>query len=173
MLITTDSFLPRWDGVARVLSEIIPMLKDKYDLTVIAPRFPGKSPKWRGVKITRIHLSGCEFGGYTPAKYDYKKVAALVKENDIVFNQTIAPIGIAAIKASKKHKIPVISYIHSIEWELFSKAIKYFKQLVYKSSRVFARRMYGKCSLLLIPSANEGRMMRENKIRTQTKIVHL
>ncbi len=173
MLITTDSFLPRWDGVARVLSEIIPRLKDKYDITVIAPRFPGKSPKWRGVKITRIHLSGWQFGGYTPAKYDYKKVAALVKENDIVFNQTIGPIGIAAIKASKKYKIPVISYIHSIEWELFSKAIKHFKKLVYKSSRVFARRMYNKCSLLLIPSANEGRMLRENKIRTQTKIVHL
>src|SRR3989338_9882834 len=42
LLIATDSFLPRWDGITRFLTEIIPRLKDNYEITVIAPEFPGE-----------------------------------------------------------------------------------------------------------------------------------
>ena len=49
LLITTDSFLPRWDGIARMLSEIIPKLSQKYEITVVAPKFIGKSVKFKGV----------------------------------------------------------------------------------------------------------------------------
>jgi hypothetical protein len=37
LLIATDNFLPRWDGIARFLSEIIPRLAAHYEITVIAP----------------------------------------------------------------------------------------------------------------------------------------
>ena len=74
LLISTDSFLPRWDGIARMLSEIIPRISGKYDVTVIAPQFHGRMPKYRGVKIIRVPLSGVQLGDYPPAKLDYKKV---------------------------------------------------------------------------------------------------
>lgn len=173
LLISTDSFLPRWDGISRVLSEVIPRLSSKYDITVIAPRFLGKAPSFKGVKIIRIPLSGIQFGDYPPAKFEYKKIESIVKENDIVFNQTIGPIGFAAIRAAKKNKIPVVSYIHSIEWELFSKAVKRFRGIVHKSIKVFARYCYKRCKLLIIPSADVGRILKENKIKTNTKVVPL
>ncbi len=173
VLISTDSFLPRWDGVARVLSEIIPGLSKKYEVAVIAPKFPGKTPRFKGIKVTRIPLLGLQFGDYSPAKFQYKKIENAVKESDIVFNQTIGPIGLSAIRAANKNKIPVISYIHSIEWELFSSAVKRFKKIVYKLVRVIARHCYNKCSLLLIPSADVSGLLMENKIKTKTNVVHL
>lgn len=173
LLISTDSFLPRWDGVARVLSEIIPKLSRDYDVTVVAPKFPGKPPRFRGVKVVRIPLSGAQFGDYTPAKLQYRKIENLVKEHDAVFNQTIGPIGFSAINSAKKHKKPVISYIHSIEWELFSKAVKRFRGVVYKTSSFFARYCYNRCSLLLIPSKNVEKLLKEKGIKTKTKVVHL
>lgn len=173
LLISTDSFLPRWDGIARVMSEIIPKLRDKYDITVIAPRFLGTVPRFKGVKIIRIPLSGTHFGDYPPAKFEYRKVESIVKENDIVFNQTIGPIGFSAIITGKKHKKPVVSYIHSIEWELFSEAIKRFRRIVYHGTKLLARYCYNRCSLLLIPSKDIERVLMENRIKTKTKVVHL
>lgn len=173
LLISTDNFLPRWDGIARFLSEIIPKLKDKFEITVIAPKFQGKIPKYNGVNIIRIPLSGTQFGDYPPAKFEYRKIEAIVKENDLVFNQTIGPIGLAAILAAKKHKVPVASYIHSIEWDLFSKAVKRFKGIIYKTSRTFARYCYKRCKLLILPSPDVARIMKENKIRTNSKVVPL
>ena len=41
LVISTDCFLPRWDGIARFLLEIIPRLSRYYDITVIAPKFEG------------------------------------------------------------------------------------------------------------------------------------
>ncbi|MBN2112130.1 glycosyltransferase family 4 protein, partial [Candidatus Woesearchaeota archaeon] len=59
------------------------------------------------------------------------------------------------------------------EWELFSKAVKYFKRFVHKASGAFARYCYKRCQLLLIPSSDVGRILKENRIKTQTKVVHL
>jgi len=173
LLISTDNFLPRWDGIARVLLEIIPRLSRDYDITVVAPKFPGTAPSFKGVKIVRIPLSGMQFGDYPPAKFERKRIEGIVNENDVVFNQTIGPIGISTILAAKKHKIPVVSYIHSIEWELFSKALKRFRKTVYHATRLIARCCYNRCSLLIIPSEDVARVLKENKIKTKTMVVHL
>ena len=45
LLITTDNFLPRIDGVSIFLSKIIPELAKKFDITIIAPNY-GQSPKF-------------------------------------------------------------------------------------------------------------------------------
>lgn len=39
LLIVTDTFLPRVDGVSIVLERIIPKLVKYYDVTVLAPSF--------------------------------------------------------------------------------------------------------------------------------------
>ena len=59
LLITTDSFLPRIDGVARFLSEIIPFLSKNYKITIIAPKFPGILPEIKA-EIIQIPLSNIQ-----------------------------------------------------------------------------------------------------------------
>ena len=57
LLIATDNFLPRWDGIARFLLEIIPRLRERFDITVIAPKITEQEvvmPELDGVRIVRI-----------------------------------------------------------------------------------------------------------------------
>ena len=63
ILISTDTFLPRKDGVAISLSNIIPRLAKKHEIEVIAPDYKGKMPKMNA-KITKIPLMNIMFGDF-------------------------------------------------------------------------------------------------------------
>ena len=73
LLIATDNFLPRWDGIARFLSQIIPELKVDYDITVIAPRFKGKLKNISKVNIIRLPTHNYHIGDYQPTKINIMK----------------------------------------------------------------------------------------------------
>lgn len=173
LIIATDNYLPRWDGISRFLSEIIPRLKDKYDITVIAPDF-GRT-KNEGIKVVKIPVSKMLFGDFKPAKAQYIKIKNTIKNADVVFTQTIGPIGMCAIIASKKLSVPLVSFIHSIEWELFPKAVSVplIRKFLYPLSKIWVRWLYNKCDLLIVPSSSTADMLTWQKIVTKKKIAHL
>lgn len=166
LLITTDCFLPRWDGIARFLSELLPALTKKYKITVIAPKFPGKLKKFKEVKIIRLPLIPIKFGDIYFARVNKKLIKEAVSKADIVFNQTIGPIGMTAIKTAHKQKKPLVSYVHNIEWELSSKAVSHLQGLVWHLIKRLARKHYNKCNLLIVPSDEVGAILYANEITT-------
>jgi len=101
------------------------------------------------------------------------KIKKIVRESDIVFTQTIGSIGAAAMYYAKSYKKPLISYIHSIEWELVPKSINKYKTGIGFITKRFARKMYNKCSVLLIPSKDTFNTVIQNKIKIPKEIVHL
>ena len=174
LLITTDNFLPRWDGIARFLAEIIPRLKEEYDITVIAPDYGYVTIE--GVEIVKIPLSKHSFGDYTPASFEYKRIAHYVRRSDIVFNQALGPIGVCAIFAAKRLRRPIASYIHSIEWELMPKALLSFGPLrgfLLPVSKAAVSYFYNRCSVLITPSENIAELFSWTRIRTPKRIAHL
>ncbi|MGM5485186.1 MAG: glycosyltransferase family 4 protein [Nanobdellota archaeon] len=173
LLIATDNFLPRWDGIARFLNEIIPRLSADYKITVLCPDY-GKAPDYEGVDIIKFPVTKFSVGGYQPPKASFRKINRYVKEADVVFVQTQGPVGAKAIIASWFHKRPVVSYVHSIEWELFSKSIKLFKPLARFFTKIYARMLYNMCSIIMIPFLEVKEMMRRNGIFSPgMTIVHL
>src|SRR3989338_3677843 len=152
LVITTDCFLPRWDGVTRFLLEILPRMKEEFQITIIAPDFEGEKIKMKEVELRRIPLINFQFGDIYFSKFQYKEIKAIIAEADIVFNQTIGPIGICSIFAAKKCNKPIISFIHSIEWELTTKSVKYGKQITNIITRMLVRYLYNKCSTLIVPT---------------------
>jgi glycosyltransferase involved in cell wall biosynthesis len=172
LVISTDAFLPRWDGISRFLSEMIPRLSEKFDVTVLAPRFPGTLKKSQA-NIVRFPLIKLRVGDIYFTNPDSKKVKKIVKEADVIFNQTIGPIGIKTIRAAHKYKKPVVSYMHIIEWEMAMKSIRWGKTVSYHATRLLARNLYNKCRLLLLPTKELVSCLEKNKIRTKKKIVHL
>src|SRR3989338_8277938 len=116
LLISTDSFLPRIDGVTRFLMEIIPPLRERFDITVVAPTFPGKQIRLEKVNIVYIPLSSWRAGDYQFAKYRPRILRQLVKKNDVVFNQSLGTIGINAIRMAKKEKKPVVSFFQPLSF---------------------------------------------------------
>jgi len=176
ILIATDSFLPRWDGIARFLNEILPKLSADYDITVIAPRFNGQLAEFKNISIIRIPLSRIRVGDYTPAKFCIRKVIKAVKQADIVWTQTIGPIGAPAILAARFFRKPLTAYIHSIEWELFTKSLSPtnpLRKIVYFFTKRVTRFLYNKCSLLLVPSLEVAEILNWHNIITKKKVVHL
>ncbi len=176
LLIATDAFLPRWDGIARFLNEIILPLSDEYEITVIAPKFDGKPIEFKNIKIIRIPLLGIQVGDFRPAKFPIKAVIKAVKETDIVWTHAIAPIGTTAIIVSRFFRKPVVAYIHSIEWELATKSLSPrtpFKKSIYSLTKIIARFLYKRCSLLMVPSLEVAEILSWNNITTTKKVIHL
>jgi glycosyltransferase involved in cell wall biosynthesis len=168
ILITTDTYLPRQDEISSFLSKLVPHIKDQYDITIIAPKFDGKVQKTEGVKLIRLPILNIKFGD-TYFSFKTKEISKYVAESDLVFNNTIGPIGQAAINAAKKHDKPAISYIHSIEWEAAAGAVKRMKWLTETLTKRRAQKNYNKCSLLLTPTKETEDILTAHGINT-TKI---
>ena len=176
LLIGTDSFLPRWDGISRFLNEILPALAHDYDVTVIAPDFKGTAQAPHGIKIIRIPLWGMTLGDYKPPKLNFAVIKKAVSEADIIFTQTIGPIGAMSVFEGRRQKKNVVAYIHSIEWELFTFSIspnRGFRSLLYNFTKIAARFIYNKCDLLLVPSREIADFISHEGIRTQKKVLHM
>ena len=176
LLIVSDSFLPRWDGIARFLSDIIPSLSKEYDITVLAPRFKGTLPEYKNVKIIRFPLLKLiKLGDTYPCIPSIRKIKDSIKEADIVWTHTLGTIGLAAIKYAKKYNKPVIASVHSLEGELIRKAIRniFKKSLFYFLYKTIGISSYNKCNLLLIPSKEVGKELNELKVKTKKLVLHL
>ena len=172
LVISTDCFLPRWDGIARFLSELMPYLKD-WEVTIFAPDFDGEVVLPKNVSLLRFPLVKMRFGDIYFCKPDKKVMRDVICKADVVFNQTIGPVGAAAIKLAKKCRKPVVSFVHSVEWTLVSLAVKRFKWLAGWFVKCRARSLYNKCSALIVPSHEVEDLLAHNKIHTKMKVIHL
>jgi len=173
LLIVTDSFLPRCEGITRFLFEIIPKLTDSYKITILAPKFDDKEYKIDGVDIVRMPVMKIQFGDLYPAKFNYKGVKKLVEQHDIVFIQSIAALGLSAVKAAKKLEKPIVAYAHVIEYEIVTKSLGKMRLFVKHISKMFMKYAYNKINLLLVPFSEVGELFRKQGIKVPYAVVPL
>lgn len=173
LLIATDCFLPRWDGVARFLYEVVPHLSRRFDVTVAAPRFPGAMTGFENIKIVLFPVWKGKVGDINPAKPRSKQIAKLVSQSDIVWTQTVGTIGALAMHHAKKQRKPLVAFVHSVEWFLFSKSLKHFKEFVEFSIRKMVPYLYNKCNMLMIPFDGMGPMLESQGVTVPKEIVYL
>ncbi|HDP74043.1 MAG TPA: glycosyltransferase family 1 protein [Candidatus Woesearchaeota archaeon] len=177
LLIVSDSFLPRWDGVSRFLYELLPHLREDFSITLLVPDF-GKIKSYNyleRIRIERVSLSKRTISDYKPAKLNTLEIKKLIKKADIVFTNTLGPLGIQAIIFSKFFRKSVVSFVHSIEWELFSKSIagKLKKKLVYMVSKPIATLLYNLSDVLIVPTEEVASIMSRNRVLSPKTIVKL
>lgn len=172
ILIATDTFFPRIDGVSRFLMDIIPELEKEYEVRVIAPDFgTEKSTE----KIKRIPSFGFQVGDLAPAKFKIRDIRREVKNTDIVFAQTIAPIGAISIFLGKMMGKKVVTYKHVIEWEVVTDAISknFLKKIISYPLKLFSRWLHNKCDLIIVPSAGIVELLNKHKIKSKKVVVHM
>jgi len=176
LLIATDNFLPRWDGVARFLSEIIPKLSKKYMITVLHRSFQANLSNMTMSKIVRFKTFNFQVNAYNPAKPSRKVIHQYVKQSDLVWAQAIGPIGAAAIRSAHRQRKPVAAFIHSYEWDLVSKGIgsrHNTKKAVRWLVKKYASHIYNKCDMIMTPSLEVAEIFNWMKIHPDKKIIHL
>jgi glycosyltransferase involved in cell wall biosynthesis len=172
LLVATDNFLPRHDGISRFLKEILPTLTELYDVTVVCPDYGATDVE--GVTIVRLPLSSRVVGDYRVPAFAFSRVKELVLEHDLVFTQGIGPIGYAAIRAAHK-RVRVIHFMHSIEWELVPKAVTnpLLRPFLPGFTKWWVRKQYRKVDLVLCPSEGVAELLAWNRIDAEHRIVHL
>jgi 1,2-diacylglycerol 3-alpha-glucosyltransferase len=173
LLIATDAFLPRWDGISRFLFEILPMLAKDYDITVLAPNFGEFN--FKDIKVVRFPIIGFKVADTKILFPNLFTIAKYVIESDIVFIQDLMPIGYFTTRIAKLFRKKVISYIHIIESELLPKALSklYLKRLAYPLSKRVARTSYNKNDLIIAPSQSIADKLLWQRIDVNIKIAHL
>jgi glycosyltransferase involved in cell wall biosynthesis len=176
LLIVTDNFLPRWDGIARFLVEILPRLSSIYDITVLAPDFSGASTLFPDVNIVRFKLSKIDINGFPVAYPSYSKMIPYIKEANIVWVQTIAPLCASAIYLAKKFNKPLVAYVHSIDWVLVERSIPlptFVKPLFGQLVKRVARWLYGKSDILMMPTQEVADIFEELGVSSPKVLVPL
>lgn len=170
LLIVTDNYAPRIDGITRFLLKIIPRLKNDFDVKVLAPDFGEfASP----VPHIKIPLYDMFVGDFQIAKPVLSKIKEAVLNSDIIFVQTIGMIGYLTIKYARKYKKPIVAYKHSLEWELVPYAVN--KPLLFKLLSSFikltSRTVFNKCDIIICPSHTIAEKLSWYKIKPKKAIV--
>jgi 1,2-diacylglycerol 3-alpha-glucosyltransferase len=161
LLIATDSFLPRWDGPTRFLLNILPSIKNNLDITIVCPKFKGDI-KFKDATILRLPIEGKT---YYYEKPNLKSINRLVREHDIIFANTLGPIGQKAIKCGGKLDKPVLNYVHSIQWNLLSKN-RFLEFLIRYREIKKIKKLYENCSMLISPSIHTAKTLEKQNIKT-------
>ncbi len=175
LLIVTDSFLPRRDGVVRFLSEMIPRLQENFVITVICPDYKEDNVSLPGVETIRILKTKYYLGDYRIAKFAPFKMLKYIRKADIVFSQDLAPIGGLGIFLAQRLRKKTVSFIHTIEWEIFPKALgkSILRKYAYPLSRMFAKYLHSHCTELIVPSERIADMLIWEGIKTPKTIINL
>jgi len=65
------------------------------------------------------------------------------------------------------------AFVHSIEWELFSKSIKRFKKIVEYFTQTIIPFLYNRCDVLMIPYSGLAEVLRRRLILSKKEVVPL
>jgi len=180
ILIASDNFLPRWDGVTRFILEILTSFEKNFDVTLLAPDFGEINQTFRKslmkTKLIKIPVYNKKIGDFQLAKPKLSKIKEAVKSSDAVFVQTIGTIGYLTIKYAKKFKKPIFGYTHSLEWKLVIRSINpifIVKQIIEKLAISIARNSYNKCDIIFVPYEYHIKELEKYGITARKKVVNL
>jgi glycosyltransferase involved in cell wall biosynthesis len=180
LLIVTDSYAPKKDGVTIFLDKIVPLLTREYDVTIAAPAFSIEAKPIGDSKLVLFPVSKIiKIADYQSAKLsrkNIKRLKELVKEADIIWTQDIALLGMLAINYGKKLKKPVLNYVHQIFWEQAVNLLSipdFIKSILARLIRKIVKSIYNKCSLLLVPYSSLVIELKAKGITAEKTVVPL
>ncbi len=156
IIIATDNYFPRIDGIARFLKEIIPELQKYFKVSVLAPDFGQIDDS---VDIVRFPLTNIRVAGFNFAKPKLKVLTQKIRESDLVFIQSFGTIGFLSLLIAKRLKKNIVIFQHSLEWELFVKALnlKLLANFLSSIIKFFTKHIYNLADAIILP----GNAMKE------------
>jgi 1,2-diacylglycerol 3-alpha-glucosyltransferase len=174
ILYVADTFAPKKDGVVRFMLETSSRLSDKFEVNFLAPRLEGAETAARtmNLNVAFVPIRRFQISNYPLAHPNSKVIHQAVEENDIIFINSIAFLGLAALKHAKKLKKPIIEFVHSIDWELFAYATK-FPDKYAGTLKPLVIRQYKKCNLLIVANKGMRTLLKSLKIKIPIGVLPL
>ena len=182
LLILTDNYLPRRDGIVRFLVEVIPRLKNNFEISIFCPDGETsydlnslENDSLKNVNILKIPLSKRSVGDFTIPKFKPFKIFKEVSKADIIFSQTLGPIGATGLFFAQRLRKRTVSYIHSIDWELVSKVLSksIFRKQSTNLAKFVTKFIYSRNTFLIVPSENIAELFTWATIKTPRVVINL
>ncbi len=180
LLIATDTYFPKKDGVVRFLKETVSRLSHDFNITLIVPNFEKRKIQIQKGCTTVIKLPVSRFiglTGYQAVKFSFKSrkiIKQYVQETDCVFVQDLAPIGNWTIKYAKQFQKPILAYIHQINWEQVPSLLpKIIGSLLKGFIKRFSIKRYNQCDCILIPYETLGQELTAAGVQIKKEVVRL
>ena len=174
ILFVSDTFYPRVDGIIRFMEEMHSKLKDKYDITLLVPKLEGGSIKANKRNMDVVYCPTFKFSiaEFKPSKPIGSIVKKAIDNSDLVFvNTPGGPLGASSIyHASKKGK-KIISYAHTLDWELFPFATD--RPNLKKILVPILKRIYSKSDFILVPDELIAKEYRKIGIESEFRVLPL
>lgn len=165
VLYVADTFLPKKDGVIRFILESSKRLGRDFEVSFLVPKLDGSEVAARtlNAKTYFVPVRRFKIADYPPPKPVSKVVNEAIDNADIVFVNSIAPLGASAIKYARSKQKKIIAFAHAIEWELLAYATR-FPDKAAGILKPIIRRIYNKCNLILVADNRIASMLRRAKI---------
>jgi glycosyltransferase involved in cell wall biosynthesis len=177
LLIAADTFPPRIDGVSKFLQAVVPALTSDFDITILAPDFgPGGSDleNTPGVKVVKFRIGKKQWGDFRLSFPDISVLKKEIRGSELVFVQSIAPIGAATIFFAHLMKKKVVVYTHVIEWQIALKnvGVEGFAKVLSRWIVIsIAKLLYNWCTLLINPSSEISEIFSNHRIGVKKVII--
>jgi len=175
LVIATDSFLPRWDGIASFLDQVIPYLEKEFAITILCPN-NGPINKKYAAKIVKFRtLNFLIADSFKLSFANFFTIAKEIKKTNIVWIHTIGPIGILSIIFAKLFRKKSVLSSHTIEWEVFPNSIKkkYLKKIIHYISKILVFTLYNSVNRIITHSREHAEILTYQGIKTSKKIIYL
>jgi len=174
VLFVSDTFFPRIDGIVRFLSEVTKRISPLFEISFLAPNLYGSEDAAKKLKRKAYLCPTSKFKikEFPITHPNYELVRKSIENSDIVFINSIAPLGASALLHAHSVKKPVVVYIHAIDWELLAYATNFPNRAVNLLKPVI-RRMYARADLLIVANRYIKKILKNNRIKGPFEIVEL
>ncbi len=176
IVICSEVFAPRKDGISRFLVEIVKRLKQHFDICVCAPQFGELLDKEKEVIYELFPLSGTRIADLQLASIQSKRLVPHIAAADIVWIQTYGPVGRRALKLARKFKKKIVISSHVVEWELYVQGIwlpPLVRQFAAWVIKKLAVRYYNSANLVFAASFDLKQVLRKAGVKSKIEVVHL
>jgi len=171
LLILVDTIRPMIDGVSTFIHETVGYLSEKYNVTIIAPDYG--EINYPNIKIIKYPVIKLSFIAYGQPRINKKVLKKEIKKADIILNhESFNPLypSFYAIRYAKKYNKPFFTYVHSIDWELTTEAVK-IPKIIKKISLLFLK-LYGRWFLnkntaVIVSFPTIKSILKKNKVKVK------
>ena len=172
--IAVDSFLPRWDGIARVLLEFIPRLTSDFNFKLLVPRYEGERPSFNGAEYVLFPLlPWLRIEGAGLPLVSGAKIQVAFEDIDLLWTHSVGTLGGKAMSEAKRRAIPIVSMIHSTEWEIYAQNLPFLNDAFRGFWLRECRKRYQAATRILTPSQATADTLRHNGFNVPISVTPL
>ncbi|PIY60475.1 hypothetical protein COY95_01570, partial [Candidatus Woesearchaeota archaeon CG_4_10_14_0_8_um_filter_47_5] len=178
LLIVTENFYPKCDGVTRFLDETVPFLSQEFNITMVVPDYGVPLPEpLKGVQrvIGFPVFRGIGATGYHPCFPQWGVLKKEIARSSVVFAQMGPSLAAWSIILAGRQKKKTAVYFHIMGWDQIAYILtrhRFVQKMIRAVVLGYAKAVFRSVDMLLVPSEDIVDEINQVGIATPKRVVH-